>query len=215
VAVVKGRMRPGEVIEVRSPNATAAVRGTVFVVDVDPVPTGGAAATATTRVHLFHGALDVSAHLDPAQPVVHLAQMQSLVVAGNVPGPVRGLSRSEVAALTADLRPKQMGTPDAPDEFTRGLLVREQRRAIQLGTSLLPSTGGALALPAGLGAPVAGVTGTVSNLTQTTTETLDHVMDALGLGETAVGGLVQDVGKTLNGTVGGLTTARRWAAARR
>ncbi|HEX7786623.1 MAG TPA: FecR domain-containing protein, partial [Methylomirabilota bacterium] len=32
VAVVKGRMRPGEVIEVRSPNATAAVRGTVFVV---------------------------------------------------------------------------------------------------------------------------------------------------------------------------------------
>jgi hypothetical protein len=205
VAVVKGRMRPGEVIEVRSPNATAAVRGTVFVVDVDPVPAGGSAGPVTTRVHLFQGALDVSAHLDPAQPAVQLAQMQSLVVTGNVPGPVRALSRSEVAGLTSDLKPKQLRAPEASDEFTRGLLAREQRRAIQLATALLPSTGAGPVLPGGLGAPVAGVTGTVSNLTQTTTETLDHLMDTLGLSETVVGGLVQDVGKTLNGTVGGLT----------
>ncbi len=62
VAVVKGRMRPGEVIEIRSPNATASVRGTVFVVDVDPLPAGkSGAASTTTRVHLFQGALDVSA----------------------------------------------------------------------------------------------------------------------------------------------------------
>ena len=57
VAVVKGRMRPGEVIEIRSPNATASVRGTVFVVEVDPVKAGVATPTTTTRVHLFHGAL--------------------------------------------------------------------------------------------------------------------------------------------------------------
>src|SRR6185369_7504369 len=54
VAVVKARMRPGEIIEIRTPNATAAVRGTVFVVDVDPTPPGQSTGgqTATTRVHL-------------------------------------------------------------------------------------------------------------------------------------------------------------------
>ena len=46
VAVVKGRMRPGEVIEIRSPNATAAVRGTVFVVEVDPIKAGEAITTS-------------------------------------------------------------------------------------------------------------------------------------------------------------------------
>ena len=67
VAVVKARMRPGEIIEIRTPNATAAVRGTVFVVEVDPMQPGqaGSAPATTTRVHLFHGALDVSARLDP------------------------------------------------------------------------------------------------------------------------------------------------------
>ena len=34
VAVAKDKMRPGEQIEVKSPNAVAAVRGTVFVVEV-------------------------------------------------------------------------------------------------------------------------------------------------------------------------------------
>src|SRR5262245_56053359 len=34
VAVAKDRMKPGETIEVKSPNAVAAVRGTVFVVEV-------------------------------------------------------------------------------------------------------------------------------------------------------------------------------------
>ena len=35
-------MKPGEEIEVRTPNAVAAVRGTVFVVEVDPIKAGDA-----------------------------------------------------------------------------------------------------------------------------------------------------------------------------
>jgi hypothetical protein len=50
LAVAKLRMRPGESIEVRTPNAVAAVRGTVLVVDV----TGGADATAKPRLTSFH-----------------------------------------------------------------------------------------------------------------------------------------------------------------
>jgi FecR-like protein len=199
VAVVKGRMRPGEVIEIRSPNATAAVRGTVFVVEVDPIKAGEATPVTTTHIHLFHGALDVSAHLDPSKATVRLAELQSVVVTGNALGSVRPLSRDAVATLTADLKPKQMQTNDTPDEFKTPLMAREQGRAIQLATALLPPVAG--------GAPVSvtvtGVTGTASNLTDATAETLDGLMDTLGLGDTltnTVGGL----GNTLTNTVGGL-----------
>lgn len=216
VAVVKGRMRLGEVIEIRSPNATAAVRGTVFVVEVDPIPAGQSAAapTATTRVHLFQGALDVSARLDPAQPAVRLAQMQSVVVAGNTLGSVRKLSHDQAAALTADLKPRQVQTPDAPSEFTDGLVAREQDRAMMIAATLLP--------PAPGGA-VNGVVGTVTNLTGTTAEILEQLMDTLGrevignalngvgntvsgLGTTVsgVGGTLGGTGGALGGTVGGV-----------
>ena len=164
VAVVKGRMRPGEVIEIRSPNATAAVRGTVFVVEVDPIKAGEAAPVTTTRIHLFHGALDVSAHLDPSKATVRLAELQSVVVTGNALGSVRPLSREAVATLTADLKPKQMQTKDTPEEFKSSLMAREQGRAIRLATALLPP------LPGGSPVSVKGtVNGTATGVTDVAT----------------------------------------------
>ncbi|HKC08672.1 MAG TPA: FecR domain-containing protein, partial [Methylomirabilota bacterium] len=211
VAVVKGRMRPGEVIEIRSPNATAAVRGTVFVVEVDPVKAGEAIPVTTTRVHLFHGALDVSARLDPFQPTVRLAELQSVVVAGNTLGSVHPLSRDAVATLTADLKPRQVQTNDAPDEFKNPLMAREQGRAILLATALLPPVPGGPPVQGVLknvkgtvNGTVKGVTGIATNLTDVTADTLDRLMDTLGLGDTLVGGLVEGVGDTLQGTVGTL-----------
>jgi len=208
VAVVKARMRPGEVIEIRSPNATAAVRGTVFVVEVDPMQPGqsGGGPATTTRVHLFHGALDVSARLDPGHATVRLAELQSVVVAGNALGPVKPISRDAVATLTADLKPSQVQTPDAPREFTGGLVAREQGRAVMLASALLAPA------PA---APIQGalqnVTGTLTTVTGTTAETLERLMDNLGLdglGDT-VGGLgdtVGALGNAVGGTVNGLTS---------
>ena len=217
VAVVKARMRPGEIIEIRSPNATAAVRGTVFVVEVDPMQPGqaGSAPATTTRVHLFHGALDVSARLDPAQPTVRLAELQSVVVAGNSLGSVKPISRDAVATLTADLTPRQARSPDAPSEFTGGLVTREQSRAVTLARALLAPTPtapvqGALKNVRGT---VTGVTTAVTNVTGTTAETLDRLMDSLGLdvlGDTlgntvgSLGNAVNEVGGTVNGLVSGL-----------
>ncbi|MEX2221083.1 MAG: FecR domain-containing protein, partial [Candidatus Rokuibacteriota bacterium] len=204
VAVVKGRMRPGEVIEIRSPNATAAVRGTVFVVEVDPVKPGAATSTTTTRVHLFHGALDVSAHLDPSQPTVRLTELQSVVVAGNTLGSVRPISRDAVAALTADLKPKQMQTEDAPDEFQSGLMAREQGRAVMLASALLAPpaapAGSGQGAPENGGGTVNGVTGVVGNVTDAT-ELLNDLIGTLGL-EGVAGGL----GGVVGGTVSGLGT---------
>jgi hypothetical protein len=210
VAVVKSRMRPGEVIEIRSPNATAAVRGTVFVVEVDPVPAAPAAdgpPATTTRVHLFHGALDVSARLAATRPTVRLAELQSVVVAGNTLGAVRPIPRDAVAALTADLKPRQVQTPDVPSEFTGGLLAQEQGRAVQLASTLLGPVPGA---------PIRGAlksvkttVGTVTDVAGTTAATLERLMDSLGLGDGTSGPLAS-VDKTvdaLGNTVGGAVDA--------
>ena len=41
LAVVRERMKPGELIEVQTPHAVAAVRGTVLVVEIVPGQAGG------------------------------------------------------------------------------------------------------------------------------------------------------------------------------
>jgi hypothetical protein len=201
VAVVKGRMRPGEIIEIRSPNATAAVRGTVFVVEVEPVKAG--APTTTTQVHLFHGALDVTARLDPSQPTVRLAEMQSVAIAGSALGSVRPLSRADVAALTADLRPREVHSTEAPGAVTGSLMAREQARAVALASALMaPAAGGPAHGLKNLKGTVNGVAGATASVTGTSTEVLDQLLDTLRLE-----GLDQTVGNTvgsLGGVVGGL-----------
>jgi hypothetical protein len=59
VAVAKDRMRPGESIEVKTPNAVAAVRGTVFVTEVIRATASADAAqgTATTNFYGFAGSV--------------------------------------------------------------------------------------------------------------------------------------------------------------
>ena len=215
VAVVKARMRPGEIIEIRTPNATAAVRGTVFVVDVDPIQPGQSTGgqTATTRVHLFHGALDVSARLDPSNPTVRLAELQSVVVSGNALGAIKPLSRDAVAAITADLKPRQMAQPDAPSEFTGGLVAREQGRAVMLATALLapapnaPIQGTLKNVKGTVNGTVKGVQNVVAGVTRPTEQILENLMDQLGLDALGdgLGGTVAGLTNTLGDTVGGLT----------
>src|SRR5215813_13357768 len=60
VGVAKQRRRPGEQLEVHTPNAVAAVRGTVFVVEVSRQGAqagGGGALAANTVVTCVHGAV--------------------------------------------------------------------------------------------------------------------------------------------------------------
>src|SRR3989442_2269254 len=50
IAVAKERMKPGETIEIRTPNAVAGIRGTIVVVEVDQGP-----AALTTRFTVITG----------------------------------------------------------------------------------------------------------------------------------------------------------------
>src|SRR5438128_8401540 len=51
IAVAKERMKPGETIEIRTPNAVAGIRGTIVIVEVDQATaqTASGAAAYTTR----------------------------------------------------------------------------------------------------------------------------------------------------------------------
>ena len=55
LAVARQRLRPGEAIEVRTPNAIAAVRGTVMIVEVAAARESPGAAVPVTQVHCVQG----------------------------------------------------------------------------------------------------------------------------------------------------------------
>lgn len=142
LAVVRQRMRPGEVIEIRTPNAVAAVRGTVVVVEIVPggADSPGGATGVTTNVHLIHGALDVSLRDDPARPPVQLQTLQSLGVTGKTFGAVQPLSPEAATAVTADLKPTQRPHNGPPSGLTQQLLSRQHEQATALAATLLGTT---------------------------------------------------------------------------
>src|SRR5207302_3261780 len=55
LAVARERMRPGEVIEIRTPNAVAGVRGSVIVTEVE-TPVG--AGTPASSLYVLQGSLE-------------------------------------------------------------------------------------------------------------------------------------------------------------
>jgi hypothetical protein len=105
LAVAKDRMKPGESVQIKTPNAMAGVRGTVVIADV--APPDSASGSLTTRFTLLTGIVDVT-RLDagqPAGPVTLLRPMQTIaVVGGQVPSAARGISRAEAQSIADDYK---------------------------------------------------------------------------------------------------------------
>jgi hypothetical protein len=140
LAVLRQRMKPGDVIEIHTPNAVAAVRGTVVVVEVSPGSAGEdhpSAGGTTTRVHLLHGKLEVSLRSDPAAAPVHLESLQTVTVSGHTLGTVRPLSLEAAAAITADLKANQSARPGLPAEFQAAVGARQRDLAIETAAALM------------------------------------------------------------------------------
>jgi len=90
LAVVKERMKSGETIEIRTPNAVAGIRGTVVITEVDQkTAQAGPPATAfTSRFTVLQGTVLVSQY-DPFTrrpgPPVNLGPLQTTAVTGSAP----------------------------------------------------------------------------------------------------------------------------------
>ena len=209
-SVLKDRMKPGETIEFRTPNAVAVVRGTVLVVEVTegPVPAGGGAAPITTTVSVIRGAVDVFALKGGAMTPARVGGQESVSVTGSRLDKVRALTPEASRGLTADLEvapEQQHQTKNVPVELRRAIGAREQAKAAALVDALAPARGdkkidGTSALT---GTAVTEATGTLAGVTDTTTVVVGTVDQVL----LEASSPVLKLGSKVVGTTGTVTTS--------
>ena len=136
LAVAKDRMKPGESVQIRTPNALCGVRGTVVIAEVAPPSQSGGG--FTSRFTLLTGIVDVS-HLDPSTghptgPHVTLNPLQTIGVAGGLPlGAVRTLSRKEAQSIAADYK---VSLPTPPPAATAQVTEQQVELAVQHAAAL-------------------------------------------------------------------------------
>jgi hypothetical protein len=112
IAVMRDRMKPGEVIEIRTPNAIAAIRGTVVVTEVSPATSdaGANVHAVTTTITVLKGLVEVqrfdrlTRHTTGA--TYSVGALQSLRVTGSAPArAVQTITRERAHRLMQEFRP--------------------------------------------------------------------------------------------------------------
>jgi len=137
VSVAKQKMKPGETLEVHTPNAVAAVRGTVFVVEVarQGAQAGGGNLGAATQVTSVTGTVEVSAANNPANTAL-LTAFKSVNLLGSSLGQVRTLSQPEMSTLLSGfVASPRFGFNQAT---WQAMSLKEQNKLVALAAALLP-----------------------------------------------------------------------------
>jgi FecR protein len=113
LALAPGRMRPGDVVQVRTPNAVLGVRGTVLVAEIVPVTakTARAAPSIQTSVYVLTGKVDVQELRGgvPVGPVFTVNSRQTITIPPPASPQVTAFPESRIAAITAGLHPSTRG----------------------------------------------------------------------------------------------------------
>jgi hypothetical protein len=221
VAVAKGLMKPGEVIEIKTPNAVTAIRGTVVIAEVEPLPQGH-----QSTITILRGLVDVT-KLDPAGaltgPAVKVGALERVTVvdARPVPAPQK-ITPDAASQLAADfsLVPKSApaASADALGAEAKDLTLRD---ALQIIGAAAPAStsgedatqpGAADQLTSDVSDAVGGVTNTVTRDVSTvvggTTHTLNNSVTGgvTGVATGAVTTLTSPVTQTIVPTVTTSTT---------
>ena len=195
VAVAKGLMKPGEVIQIKTPNAVTAIRGTVVIAEVQPV-SGGHQSTIT----ILRGLVDVT-KVDStgalSGPAVKVGALERVTVVGAQPVPApQKITREAAAGLAAEFSLVPKSAPAASTEAlnaeVKQISLRDAMQLVGAPVSSPTSTLGEGGSDAGSGA-TGGVTAVVG-----------------GLANTATGGLstlTSGATKTLSSVTGGATGA--------
>jgi FecR protein len=143
LAVLKDRMKPGESIEIKTPNAVAGVRGTVLIAEVTQATAqaGTPAGGVTSRFTLLTGIVDVSL-LDPTtgRPGASrftLNPLQTLGITGFTPpaGP-RNITPAQAQAAANDYK---VNLKDAPQASNAQITDRQVEQAANAAAA---TTGG-------------------------------------------------------------------------
>ena len=111
VNVIKERMRAGDSVEIVTPNATAAIRGTIVVAEVEPDTTG-----PRSTITVLRGLIDVTQHDDTGrafgQPVSVSALQQVIVIGGRM-SPVQQITRPAADRMAGEFKMGLRATPTA------------------------------------------------------------------------------------------------------
>jgi len=188
VAVSKALMKPGEVIEIKTPNAVTAIRGTVVIAEVEPAGNG-----YRSTITILRGLVDVTrldATAGPTGPAVKVGALQqvSVIGAGPVPQPT-SITQETARNLASEF---SMVPKDVPAASVEPLNTALKEAAIR---EILPTTGGIVNGPAAstgrtVGAVTGGVVGTATGVVGGLTGTATGVTGGLtGAVSGAVGGL--------------------------
>jgi len=131
VSVAHSRMRPGEAIEIRTPNAIAAVRGTVVIVEVLPPTIPGA--TPNSLITVTRGTVGVTRadRIGSAEVYVRAGHVYDVAA-----DRLRALAPAKTASTWADLGsgPQVLSLPE---DFSRSLWHGELQRTATATTVLL------------------------------------------------------------------------------
>ena len=168
LAVARDKMRPGEQIEIRTPNALAAVRGTVVVAEVvrATAQAGPGAPTVSSNFYVLRGSVQIS-QLDPAtRAPVGTPQtvnvLQSYSATGNQQPRVATITAEQVVRANSGLQPRGVQATEAANSAQ----VRDQ--VMQATTGLITALLGPAPGPSGGGGP-AGPASTTSSSTPSST----------------------------------------------
>jgi hypothetical protein len=200
VAVVKGLMKPGEVIEIRTPNAVTAIRGTVVIAEVSPAPDG-----YRSTITILKGLVDVT-KLDktgaPSGPAVKVGALERVTVVGARPVPApEKITQDDASALASDFSAVPRTAPAASTEaLSAEAKLISLREAIQLTGSATQTT----SPTASVGATTAGAGQTLTTVVGGVANTANGAVDAVGNG---VASLTGRAANTLNGVTGSVSGA--------
>jgi len=206
VAVAKGLMKPGEVIQIKTPNAVTAIRGTVVIAEVEPVPQGH-----QSTITILRGLVDVT-RLDSAGaltgPAVKVGALERVTVVNAQPVPApQKITRDAASRLAADFSFVPKNAPAASAEAL-GAEVKDitMRDAMQIIGELSPAppTGTSVgAATNGLSNVFSGTTNTLNTVTGGATDTLNGVT---GAATGAVTGLTSPVTQAVAPVVNPVTS---------
>lgn len=138
VGVAKQRMMPGETLEVHTPNAVAAVRGTVFVVEVtrQGAQVGGGNLPANTQVTTVQGAVQVGAIGGNPANTALVHAFQSVGVQGINLTAIQNMSQQQMNQLVGTfVASKQFGAQQA---LWASMSEKQKVQSVALAAALLP-----------------------------------------------------------------------------
>lgn len=152
LAVARERMAPGQVIEIRTPNAVAAVRGSVIVTEVEETPAG---APIVSNMYVLTGGLDAQPADPGTRAPIGMPQpvniQQHFRVVG-ITGTVLPIRQDQFGVIRSGLQPRSRPHTDAAVNQAQ---LTEQ--SVQTATSLAAALSGSPVIAQDVLAPSAPV----------------------------------------------------------